>query len=90
MFKHPLKHPFKSPAGADIAEVEIRRLTRGDLKAAQRFAPDDPVRQEDFLLGRMTGLNPDDLDALDMEDNSALLDLFRRLAGLGGDLPQGG
>ena len=84
------KHPFKTPSGKFVESVEINRLTRGDLTSAQRFAPDDPVRQEDFLLARMTGLNPDDMDALDMEDNGALLGLFREMAGLDGDAAASG
>lgn len=81
MDKITLKFPFKNAAGQMIEKVEIRRLTRGSAKAAQKYSKDD-VEQEDFLLAQMTGLTVEDVDQLDIADSKQLLDVFRKMVGV--------
>ena len=73
-----LKHPFTSAAGTRIATLEIKRLKRGDLKAASRHSKED-AEQEDFLFARMTGLTLEDLEQLDVADSKSLTDIFRQM-----------
>lgn len=76
MDKYTLKHPFTSASGQRIETLELRRLTRRDLKAAHQYSKED-VEQEDFLLARMSGLVVEDVNELDMADSKALTDFFR-------------
>ena len=71
-----LKYPFTTDAGKRIEQLELRRLTRADLKAAYKNSKDE-ADQEDFLLGRMTGLIVEDVGGLDIADAKALTDFFR-------------
>lgn len=73
-----LKHPFTSAAGTRIETLEIKRLKRGDLKAASRHSKED-AEQEDFLFARMTGLTLEDLEQLDVADSKSLTDIFRQM-----------
>lgn len=73
-----LKHPFTSAAGTRIEKLEIKRLKRGDLKAASRHSKED-AEQEDFLFARMTGLTLEDLEQLDVADSKSLTDIFRQM-----------
>lgn len=79
MSKYTLKYPFTSAAGQRIESIEMRRLKRKDLKAAQQFSKDD-VEQEDFLLAQLSGLTVEDIGQLDIADSKALTDFFRRMA----------
>lgn len=83
-----LQYPFRNAAGQLIDTLEIRRLTRGDLKAADRHSK-NAAEQEDFLFAKMTGLTMEDLDLLDIVDNKALQESFRTLLGIGGDIQEG-
>ncbi|MCG8991444.1 phage tail assembly protein [Laribacter hongkongensis] len=80
-----LQFPFTSAAGQRIESLTIKRLKRGDLKAAHKHSNDD-ADQEDFLFARMTGLTLEDIDQLDIADSKALSDAFRDMVG-GGDKP---
>ena len=53
------------------------RLTRGDVRKATQYSKDD-FEQENFLLARMCGLLPEDLDQMDVADSKVLLDFFRQ------------
>lgn len=76
MRKHILKYPYTTGAGVRLESVEIRRLTRGDVRKATQYSKDD-FDQENFLLARMCGLLPEDLDQMDIADSKVLLDFFR-------------
>ncbi|NLR73584.1 phage tail assembly protein [Leeia aquatica] len=78
-----LQHPFTNAAGQRIETLTIKRLKRGDLKAAHRHSKED-AEQEDFLFARMTGLLLEDLDLLDIADSKALTDAFRDMV-VGGE-----
>lgn len=80
-----LQFPFTNAAGQRIESLTIKRLKRGDLKAAHKHSNDD-ADQEDFLFARMTGLTLEDIDQLDIADSKALSDAFRDMVG-GGDKP---
>lgn len=76
MRKHNLKYPYTTAAGARLESVEMRRLTRGDVRKATQYSKDD-FEQENYLLAAMCGLVPEDLDKMDIADSKVLLDFFR-------------
>ena len=76
-----LQYPFTNAAGVRITTLSVKRLKRGDLKAAHKHAPADDAEQEDFLFARMTGLTLEDIDALDIADSKVLTDTFRNMVG---------
>lgn len=78
--KLTLKHPITTGTGETLTELTLRRPTRGDLKAADKFSKHE-AEQEDMLFSRMTGLAIEDLDLLDLADNKALGDAFRDMVG---------
>lgn len=78
MQTYQLKHPFKTAAGAQLDKVEIRRLTRGDLRKATAYSKVD-FDQENFLLASMCGMVPEDLDGLDLADSKVLTEFFRTM-----------
>ena len=73
-----LKHPFTNAAGQRVEKLTVRRLKRGDLKAAAKHSSDDG-EQEDFLFARMTGLTLEDIEQLDMADSKVMQDTFRQM-----------
>ncbi|MFZ5659196.1 MAG: phage tail assembly protein [Pseudomonadota bacterium] len=75
-----LKYPIKTGAGATVEKLTVSRLKRADLKAAARYSKEDD-EQEDFLMSRMTGLQIEDLDQLDIADSKVLADTFREMVG---------
>jgi len=81
-----LKHPFTSATGETISKLTMRRATRKDMKLAQKHGKDD-VEIEDLLFSRLTGVPVEDLDLLDIEDNTQLTDCFRRMRGESGGSP---
>lgn len=76
-----LKFPFKNAAGQLIDMLEIKRLKRADMKAAQKHHK-DAAEQEDYLLAKMSGLTVEDIDQLDLADSKQLLDSFRGMVGI--------
>ncbi|MDP3848110.1 MAG: phage tail assembly protein [Pseudomonas sp.] len=85
MHKYNLKYPYTMPGGARLETVEIRRLTRGDIRKAHHYAKDDDVGQESFLLAAMVGVVPEDLDPMDIADSKALVEFFRNMVESKGD-----
>ena len=81
MEKITLKFPFRNAAGQSIEKLEIKRLKRADMKAAQRHSK-DAAEQEDYLLAKMSGLTVEDIDQLDLADSKQLLDSFRAMVGV--------
>ena len=73
-----LKHPITTGAGVKLDKLQIKPLTRGDIKAAQKQGKDD-VEQEDILLSRLTGMVPEDLDLLHVGDSRRLQEKFRAM-----------
>ncbi|MBD3877363.1 phage tail assembly protein [Pseudomonas kunmingensis] len=76
MNKYTLKYPFTTAAGARLEHIEIRRLTRGDVRKASQFSKDE-FDQENFMLASMTGLVVEDLDQFDIADAKFLVESFR-------------
>lgn len=74
--KIDLKYPIKTGDGRQLASLELRRATVGDLKAAQRVS-DLAEEQEIALIARLTGLLPEDVELLDLADFRRLQDSFR-------------
>lgn len=78
MQTYQLKHPFTTAAGVLLEKVEIRRLTRGDLRKANAYSKND-FDQENFMLASMCGVTAEDLDGFDLADSKALAEFFRTL-----------
>lgn len=74
--KIDLKYQIKTGDGRQLASLELRRATVGDLKAAQRVS-DLAEEQEIALIARLTGLLPEDVELLDLADFRRLQDSFR-------------
>lgn len=74
-----LQHPFTNAAGQRFEKLTIRRVTRGDVKAANKHSKDDG-EQEDFLFARITGMVLEDIDLLDLADSNVLASAFRAMA----------
>jgi hypothetical protein len=85
-----LRFPFETPGGARVEQALVSRLKRVDFKTAAQFAPGDALLQEDFLLAKMTGINPDDIGQLDATDNAEVMRRFRYVLGRGGNVEGGG
>jgi len=81
-----LKYPFTNAAGVRVERITLRRARRADLRAASQYSKDD-FDQDTFLLARLSGLTLEDLDNLDLEDNTQLVQRFRGLAGSSGAQP---
>ena len=80
----PLKFPFTTAAGEHLKSLQITRLKRKDIAAAQANSKDEGV-VEDMLLAKMTGITMEDLGELDIADSKVVTEVFREMA-LGGDL----
>jgi hypothetical protein len=83
----PLKHTITSATGEKISKLTLIRPTRKDLKLAQKHSKDE-VEMEDLLFSRLTGLPVEDLDLLDIEDNTQLTNCFRRMQRGSGGSPE--
>jgi len=78
-----LKYPFESASGVRVERITLRRARRADLRAANQFSSNE-FEQETFLFARLTGLAMEDIDALDLEDNTQLVQRFRGWLGNSG------
>lgn len=78
MQTYQLKYPFTTAAAVRLEKVEIRRLTRGDLRKANAYSKDE-FGQENFMLASMCGVTPEDLEGFDLADYKALAEFFRTL-----------
>ena len=70
-----LKYPVRLPTGEILDKLTLRRVKVGDLRAVSRI--ENEAEQGLAILARITGLVPEDLDLLDLEDLNALQDMFR-------------
>ena len=70
-----LKYPVRLPTGETLDKLTLRRVKVGDLRAVSRI--ENEAEQGLAILARITGLVPEDLDLLDLEDLNALQDMFR-------------
>ena len=70
-----LKYPVRLPTGETLDKLTLRRVKVGDLRAVSRI--ENEAEQGLAILARITGLVPEDLDLLDLEDLNALQDTFR-------------
>lgn len=74
-----LQYPIKSATGELITSLTVNRVKRRDIAAAFKFS-ENSVEQESFLFARATNLTMEDIDELDMADNTTLSDLFRDMS----------
>ena len=70
-----LKYPVRLPTGQLLDTVNVRRIRVGDLRAVAHI--ENEAEQGLAIVARITGLVPEDLDMLDLEDLNALQDTFR-------------
>lgn len=62
-----LDFPIKDGEGKDITELKIRRAKVADIKKMSNFNGTDADR-EIYMLSLLTGLVPEDFDAMDIAD----------------------
>lgn len=72
-----LKYPVRLATGEMLEKLSLRRPKVGDIRAAANLATD--AEQELFIFARLTGLVPEDLDALDFVDYQELQRVFRTM-----------
>ena len=76
----PLAHPITTAVGAKVDSLTLRRATVKDLRRMKDFGQ-DPADQELGLIGRLTGILPEDLDLVDAADYQKVQQCFRELLG---------
>ena len=69
-----LKYPLRLPTGVLLEKVSVRRPRVGDVRAVAHIG--NETEQGLAVLARVTGLVPEDLDLLDLEDLQALQECF--------------
>lgn len=69
-----LAYPVRLATGEMLEKVSVRRTRVGDLRAVAHIA--NEAEQGLALIARVTGLIPEDLDLLDLEDLAALQNCF--------------
>lgn len=67
--------PVTLGGGERIESLTVRALTIGDVRAAAHVSND--LLRELFILSRLTGLVPEDLDLLHFVDYQQLQEMFR-------------
>lgn len=70
-----LKYPVRLATGQVLSELTVRRPRVGDLRAVMHIGSE--VEQGLMLVARVTGLVPEDLDELDLQDLEAVQATFR-------------
>jgi len=70
-----LKYPVSLATGQVLSELKVRRPRVGDLRAVMHIGSE--VEQGLMLVARVTGLVPEDLDELDLQDLEAVQATFR-------------
>lgn len=70
-----LKYPVRLATGQVLSELKVRRPRVGDLRAVMHIGSE--VEQGLMLVARVTGLIPEDLDELDLQDLEAVQATFR-------------
>lgn len=69
-----LKYPARLPTGETLSKVTVRRPRVGDVRAVAHIG--NETEQGLAVLARVTGLVPEDLDLLDLEDLQTLQACF--------------
>ena len=65
--KIQLDYPITTGDGKEVSELPLRRVKVADMRAIAKQG-DSAAEQEIALIGRVTGLVPEDVDLLDMVD----------------------
>lgn len=74
-----LKHPFVA-SGKKVEKLTLRRPTVKDLRTMGRYGESEEDK-EIGLMAALTGMIPEDLDAMDLADYKALQESFRGMLG---------
>lgn len=74
--------PFTTAAGTQVTQLNLRRVSVKDLKAARKVS-NNPADWDDILISRSTGIPPEDFDNMDLEDYLALQQRFQEITGVG-------
>jgi hypothetical protein len=61
------------PTEHKLANLNVKRLKHGHLRAMQRLGEQDQIH---FLMSELTGLSQTDLDELDAEDSAKLSEVI--------------
>lgn len=78
-----LKHPYITAAGQKLHTLTLHRLKVKDIRAA-RSVSKDPAEWDEPLVAAMTGLVPEDLSDMDLQDYRALQERFQQMYGMDG------
>ncbi|MEO1720985.1 MAG: phage tail assembly protein [Pseudomonadota bacterium] len=73
--EHTLCEPFRGTGDREISTVRMRRIKAKDMRAMSE-ASDDEMAQALWLIGRLSGLSPDEVDEMDAADVAALTDII--------------
>ncbi|EBH2658049.1 phage tail assembly protein [Salmonella enterica] len=80
---YTLKHPWTTAAGQKLHTLTLHRLKVKDIRAA-RSVSKDPAEWDEPLIAAMTGLVPEDLSDMDLQDYRALQERFQQAYGMDG------
>lgn len=80
---YSLKHPYTTAAGQKLETLPLNRLKVKDIRAA-RAVSKDPSEWDEPLIAAMTGLLPEDLADMDLQDYRALQERFQQMYGMDG------
>ncbi|EDM3689381.1 phage tail assembly protein [Salmonella enterica subsp. enterica serovar Infantis] len=80
---YTLKHPYTTAAGQKLHTLTLHRLRVKDIRSA-RSVSKDPAEWDEPLIAAMTGLVPEDLSDMDLQDYRALQERFQQMYGVDG------
>jgi len=75
----PLKHPYKTAAGAPINQVQVNPITVRQMKQAQRRGGSDEAETETAMVAVACDLVMEDLEDMHMIDYSKVRARFQLL-----------
>ncbi|EJG5923844.1 phage tail assembly protein [Salmonella enterica] len=80
---YTLKHPYTTAAGQKLVVITLNRLKVKDIRTARNVSK-DPADWDEPLIAAMTGMLPEDLSEMDLQDYRALQERFQQAYGLDG------
>ena len=75
---YTLQFPFTSAAGDVINTLQLRRLKVKDMRNARRIS-EKPEEWDEPLMAAMTGLVPEDLAEMDMQEYQTMKKRFQSM-----------
>lgn len=74
---YTLLYPYTTASGQKLHTLTLHRLKVKDIRAV-RACSKDPADWDEPLIAAMTGLVPEDLSEMDMQDYRALQERFQQ------------